>query len=114
VQKYLPSVEGYGERALVWIDGEFTHSIRKNPRLMGEAEAAGPGLPIESDERKLGEAALAGFPPGKLLYARVDMARDAEGRPRVMELELIEPSLFLRQDPAALARMAGAISGRGR
>jgi hypothetical protein len=69
---------------------------------------------MEPDERKVGEAALAGFPSGKLLYARVDMARDAEGQPRVMEVELIEPSLFLLQDPAALARMAGAISGRRR
>jgi len=69
-------------------------------------------LPIAPEERALGEEALAGFRPGELLYARVDMARDEEGRPRLMELELIEPSLFLLQNPAALARMAGAISGR--
>jgi glutathione synthase/RimK-type ligase-like ATP-grasp enzyme len=112
VQEYLPSVERYGERALVWIDGEFTHAVRKHPRLMGGVEAVSQAQPIAPDERALGEMALAGWKPGELLYARVDMARDQEGRPRVMELELIEPSLFLLQDPAALTRMAEAISGR--
>jgi hypothetical protein len=39
VQRYLPSVEVHGERALVWIDGELTHAVRKAPRFAGQAEA---------------------------------------------------------------------------
>ncbi len=41
VQPYMQSVEDYGERSLIWIDGEFTHAIRKSPRL---GDAAGAGL----------------------------------------------------------------------
>ena len=44
-----------------------------------------------------------------LLYARVDLARDEAGRPHLMELELIEPSLFFDRCPEAAARMAAAI-----
>jgi len=39
LQPYVPSVEGYGERALVWIDGELTHAVRKQPRLAGGDES---------------------------------------------------------------------------
>ena len=112
VQKYMPAVERHGERALVWIDGVFTHAVRKSPRLAGGAEDVSPAVPISPGELRVGEAALAGFEPGKLLYARVDVVPDATGQPRVMELELIEPSLFLLQCPAGLERFADAITAR--
>jgi glutathione synthase/RimK-type ligase-like ATP-grasp enzyme len=108
VQPYLHSVEGVGERALVWIDGQLTHAVRKHPRFAAEDESVSAALPIEDDERRLAEAALA-TAPSPLLYARVDVARGADGRPVVMELELIEPSLFLMQHPQALERFADAI-----
>jgi hypothetical protein len=44
-----------------------------------------------------------------LLYARIDVARDDHGAPRLMELELVEPSLFFAQGPAALARYVSAV-----
>ena len=44
-----------------------------------------------------------------MLYARVDLARDDDGTLRLMELEVIEPSLFLRQSPLALDRLVEAI-----
>ncbi|MBI5431216.1 MAG: hypothetical protein HZA52_00110 [Planctomycetes bacterium] len=111
VQPYLTSVDGYGERALVWIDGEFTHAVRKQPRWSGEDESVSPALDVEPEERALGEVALA--PIAKdLLYARVDVARDERGQPVVMELELVEPSLFLKQNPLALARLADAVATR--
>jgi hypothetical protein len=108
VQPYVSSVEAYGERSIVCIDGQLTHSIRKSPRFGGEHENVSDALPIQSDERTVAEKALAAIPE-KLLYARIDLARDDENRPCVMELELVEPSLFLRQSPAALARFAAAI-----
>jgi len=111
VQPYLDSVEGHGERALVWIDGQLTHAVRKNPRFAGGQECVSAAVPIEKDERALAEAALANAPPG-LLYARVDVARGADGRPRVMELELVEPSLFLRQHPPACERLVAALARR--
>jgi hypothetical protein len=111
VQPYLESVEGHGERALVWIDGELTHAVRKSPRFSGGVENVSESVPIERDERALAEEALASAPAG-LLYARIDVARGADGRPCVMELELVEPSLFLRQDARACERLVAALARR--
>ena len=111
VQPYLPSVEDHGERALVWIDGEFTHAVRKTPRFADGVEQVSEALPISAAERATGNAALAGLESG-LLYARVDVAPGPDGMPVVMELELIEPSLFLAQSPAALARLVAAVARR--
>jgi glutathione synthase/RimK-type ligase-like ATP-grasp enzyme len=108
VQPYLPSVEDHGERALVWIDGEFTHAVRKTPRFAGGVEVVSEAIGISPAERALGEAALAPF-AAELLYARVDVAPGFDGQPVVMELELIEPSLFLLQSPLALARLVAAV-----
>jgi hypothetical protein len=113
VQPYLPSVETHGERALVWIDGHFTHAVRKTPRWSGENESVSDALAVEPDERALGELALAPL-ASRLLYARVDVARDERGEPLLMELELIEPSLFLAQHASALSRFVDAIIRRGR
>lgn len=111
VQPYLGSVEGHGERALVFIDGEFTHAVRKSPRFAGGVEQVSEALPIAAAERAVGEAALAPFRDG-LLYGRVDVAPGPDGDPLVMELELVEPSLFLLQQPRALERLADAIAAR--
>lgn len=108
VQPYLASVERRGERALVWIDGAWTHAVRKNPRFGADAESVSPALPIDPDERAFADRVLAAAPRG-LLYARVDLALDDAGALRLMELELIEPSLFLLQFPPALNRLADAI-----
>lgn len=120
VQRYVDSVDDHGERSLVWIDGEFTHSIRKTPRFSGEDERVSEALPIAPDARAAAADVLASARalcgrvgrPADLLYARVDLARDVDGRPLVMELELIEPSLFLLQCPAALERLADATARR--
>ncbi len=111
VQEYLPSVEGYGERALVWIDGEVTHSVRKSPRFQGDDESVSEAMPITEAERVLATRAIAAV-PGELLYARIDVAPGPQGAPVIMELELIEPSLFFPQCPAALTRFVAGIQRR--
>lgn len=111
IQRWMPSVETYGERSLVWIDGAVTHAIRKTPRFAGGVEQVSGEVPVADDERAFAMRALEPF-ASELLYARVDMVRDGEGVLRIMELELIEPSLFFRQSPAALARFVAAIRGR--
>lgn len=111
IQPYQASVEAHGERALVWIDGAFTHAVRKSPRFADGVEQVSDALPVSAAERAVGEAALAPL-AGHLLYARVDVAPDATGNPQVMELELVEPSLFLLQAPAALQRLADAVEQR--
>jgi glutathione synthase/RimK-type ligase-like ATP-grasp enzyme len=113
VQKYLPSVHDRGERALVFIEGELTHTVRKHPRFHGDDESVAGPVPAEPDEEKLAVSLMEG--PGRgTLYGRVDLARDPDGRPCLMELELIEPSLFLRQHPEALERFVAAILRRAR
>lgn len=110
VQPFIDAVHTTGERSLVWLDGAFTHSIRKEPRFAGQAERVSGPHPIADDDRAVAEAALAPLASG-LLYARVDLARDAAGLPLVMEVELIEPSLFLAQGgPAATARLVAGIA----
>lgn len=109
VQPYVASVDSYGERSLVCIDGEVTHAIRKNPRFHGESENVSAAVTIADDERELASRALAKV-VGAPLYARVDMVRDAAGKPMLSELELIEPSLFLQQSPAAARRFAASIA----
>jgi len=112
VQRWMPSVETYGERSLVWIDGEITHAIRKTPRFAGGSEQASEAeVPIADDERAFAERALGPL-AGELLYARIDMVRDDAGILRVMELELIEPSLFFKQSEIALSRFVAGIARR--
>jgi len=108
VQPYLQSVEQYGERALVWIAGEFTHAVRKTARFSGEVEHVSEAVEISPAERSLGEAALEWF-GSELLYGRVDVALNEVGLPVVMEVELIEPSLFLAQKPRAIQRLVTAL-----
>ena len=111
VQLYLPSVEGHGERALVWIDGEVTHAVRKTPRFSGEDESVSDAMEISNAELSLAHQAISAIDDDPL-YARIDMAPGPDGEPVVMELELIEPSLFFPQGPKALERLVAAIRRR--
>ena len=111
VQPYVPSVEDYGERAVIWIDGEFTHAVRKSPRFAQDEESVSDALPIAGDELEVARAAVSSVKE-PLLYARVDLARDPKGSPMVMELELIEPSLYLLQCAPALERLVAGIKAR--
>jgi hypothetical protein len=110
VQPYMTSVAEHGERAVVWLDGAFSHEVRKSPRFAGQPAEISRAQPVGAPEREAAARILAAV-PHDLLYARIDLARDAEGRPQLMELELVEPRLFLDQ-PAALAAFAGAIVRR--
>ena len=111
VQPYLRSVEDYGERSLVWIDGELSHAIRKSPRFSGDNETVSGPMPIGDDERAVALAALAPI-ANQILYARCDLARDEQGQPMVMELELVEPSLFFAKHPPAADRFVAALARR--
>lgn len=110
VQPYLDSVDAYGERSIVFIDGEMSHAVRKTPRFAGDNERVDGPFPIATDEREIALAALA--PYGDLLYGRVDLARDADGEPRVMELELVEPSLFFAHHPGSADRYVAGLRRR--
>jgi glutathione synthase/RimK-type ligase-like ATP-grasp enzyme len=128
LQPYLERVDRDGETALVFIAGQFSHAIRKGPLLPAGAPATGglfapeqitPRTPT-ADELAVAERAVTRLPFEELLYARVDLIRDAAGQPRVLELELAEPSLFFYHVPAAapgfvaaaLERLAAAATQR--
>lgn len=119
VQPYLPAVDSYGETAVLFLGGEYSHSIRKGPMLAGpdqgfeglyKEEAITARLPTPA-ELSASEKALAAVPGGaeRLLYARIDLIPGVHGEPRVVELELSEPSLYLGTAPSAADRLAGAI-----
>ena len=111
IQPYLAAVEEYGERSIMWIDGELTHAVRKSPRLGDDPESVSHALPIAPAERAIAEEIIADI-PHELLYARIDLIPDADGDPLLAELELVEPSLFLRQSGDALERLVQGIAAR--
>jgi O-ureido-D-serine cyclo-ligase len=121
LQPYLERVDAHGETALIFFEGRFSHAIRKGPLLRrGEGPTralfAAEEITVRepaANELKLAERTLQVLPfPGPLLYARVDMIHEADGTPRVLELELTEPSLFFDHAPGSAQRFAQAIAAR--
>jgi glutathione synthase/RimK-type ligase-like ATP-grasp enzyme len=117
LQPYLSRVDEEGEAALIYFGGQFSHSIRK-AALLRPGAAAITGLfaaenisarTATADELNLARAALAAVPFAPPLYARVDVIRGPAGQVQLLELELIEPSLFFAQAPQAAARFAACI-----
>jgi glutathione synthase/RimK-type ligase-like ATP-grasp enzyme len=112
VQPFVTSI-GSGETSLVFIDGAFTHAIQKVPvpgDFRSQTEFGGSSARVEPSQRFIDVATAAlDVTGGKLLYARVDLVQGNDGRPWLMELELVEPQLFFREHPPAAERMARAI-----
>ena len=113
VQPFFEAVESEGELSLLFIEGEFTHAIRKRPatgdfRVQHEYGGSEERVEPSGEELGLGRAALgaAGF---ETLYARADVMRGNDGQLCLMELELVEPSLFFEHAPEAAGRLAGGI-----
>jgi hypothetical protein len=133
IQRYLSSVDTEGEHAHVFISGEYSHSILKAALLDGpdvavdgtyRPERVSPISP-DADEievartvvrtaRRLLTESSNGVPveSDPFLYARVDLVHDDEGRPVLMELEMVEPSLFFRYGDGSLDRFADAVIAR--
>ncbi|TNM68925.1 hypothetical protein FHN55_05665 [Streptomyces sp. NP160] len=127
VQPYLAAVDDVGETALVFLDGELHHAMRKAallpaggglveglfaqeemaPREPSPAEVE-VGRAVVAEATRRARAAGAQAP----LYARVDLLPGDDGAPRVLELELVEPSLFLDHVPGSAERLADAVVRR--
>jgi len=106
VQPYLPSLSEEGELSLVYFRGEFSHAVRKRPKegdFRIQEHWGGVFTPIEDPPAEALEAGAATLdamversPIGEMpLYARVDLVRDLGGTLCTIELEVIEPSLYL-------------------
>lgn len=114
-QPFMPNITSEGEYSLFYFNGEYSHAILKVPaagefRSQEERGAEIRSVVPEDRLRARVEQAVATLKPAPL-YARIDMVRDAEDDFRVMELELIEPSMYLRTEAGAPMRFAKAIAG---
>lgn len=114
VQPFVPEVAD-GEISIQFIDGQYSHAVLKVPAgndfRVQEHHGGTTSVHQPTDaELAVATAAIAQVAED-LLYARVDLVRTADG-PWVMELELIEPELFLPTAPGATERLAKAILAR--
>ncbi|HET6275933.1 MAG TPA: hypothetical protein VFE16_08405 [Candidatus Cybelea sp.] len=110
VQPYLEAVVSYGERALIFLRGRFSHAAVKKPFDRMLAVNSEPSSCVEAT---LGEIEVAAHAvaavPGAPLYARVDLINDEAGRVCVSELELIEPTLYFALHEPARLEFAAAV-----
>ena len=113
IQPFMPNIIDEGEYSLFFFAGEYSHAILKKPAVSEfrcQEEHGGEILSVLPQEKLLTRARQALetlLPPP--LYARIDFIRNDMDDFLVMELELIEPSLYLRMDTQAPGRFAAAI-----
>lgn len=121
LQPYLARIDEHGETALLWFNGEFSHAIRKGPLLRRNEDAIRTLFAPEHisartpdpAEMALARETLARIPTAETtLYARVDLIHDDDGSPRLLELELSEPSLFFDHAEGSADRFAAAVLAR--
>ncbi len=114
-QPFVDAVTATGEYSVFFFDGAFSHCILKSPKdgdFRVQEEHGGhiravdmPDAVVDAAQRVY--AAL----PAECLYVRVDLVANATQRFDVMEVELIEPSLYLRTHPDAAQNFAHAVRG---
>lgn len=113
LQPFVPSILEEGEHSLFYFGKRYSHAIRKRPAAGDFRVQEEHGGRIEAQEpaadlRAQAETIVAAV-EGPLLQARVDVVRLEDGSPALMELELIEPSLYFRTDPGAPGHFADAL-----
>ncbi len=114
LQPFQQSVMDHGEDTLMLFNGQFTHAVKKVPKtgdFRVQDDHGGTVHPHEPSDAQIefaqqAMAACASAPA----YGRVDLVRDNDGNLAVMELELIEPELWLRNHPPAATAFAAAIA----
>lgn len=117
VQPYYDAVESFGEVSAIYIDGAFSHGVRKIPvpgdyRVQDDYGASDEPYTFTPDEMKQLESIIDAADARTLLYSRVDLLRSPAGDLHLTELELVEPSLFFRHCDAAADRLADALIRR--
>ena len=122
VQPYLDAVDDHGETGLLFFGGDYSHAIRKG-QMLQPGQPPSESLYVQEEirarepdplERAVAEEVLDSlpWPRRELLYARVDLIRGPDGDPRLIELELTEPSLFFSYADGAAERLAGHVLRR--
>ena len=119
IQPYIPEIDLHGEHALVFFGGVFSHAINKGPVLTasGIDNKRFPHPDLAKYEPTPDEVAAAaaaldaiGHPLAQVPYARIDMVPGADSTPIIMEVELVEPNLFLTWSEGAPDRFADVIA----
>lgn len=113
IQPYVESVTTSGEYSLILFGGELSHTVAKLPkngdfRVQPEWGGTNGAVEAPAGALEIANAALAEA-PGKATYARVDLLVGNDGDLQIIELELIEPALFLHCAPDAKPRFAEAV-----
>jgi hypothetical protein len=116
IQPMMPSIITEGEYSLFLFDGVLSHAILKRPasgdfRVQEQFGGGEVAINPPGDTVSFAQATI-NMLPAVPLYARIDMLRDDEGALRLMELEAIEPSLFLGHAPDRGAGFAAAVQAR--
>lgn len=121
LQPFVPAVLTEGEFSVIYFDGSYSHTVLKTPKpydFRVQEEHGGTITPVTAEPtlRRHAAAAVAAVTEAGVnrvpLYARADMVRMSDGGFALMELELIEPSLYLSYDDGAAERFARAIDAR--
>ena len=113
LQPYYEAVESYRERSFIFVDGKFQHAVLRTVALLegrGVDRLHNRVTPTQAEleaARRVLDA-LDEVP----LYARVDLIPDRAGQPVLLELELVEPQLFLLEAPETAAQLALALKRR--
>lgn len=115
LQPFLRHIVETGEDTLMVLNGEVTHAVRKvakpgDFRVQDDHGGTVHKYNPTNEQIKLALQAMCACEP-KPIYGRVDMVCDNDGRWVVMEVELIEPELWLRFHPPASKQFAEAIEG---
>lgn len=113
IQPFLRAVSAEGEYSIMLFDNQFSHSIVKRPKAGDyrvQPHLGGTERPCDppAGAIELAHAALAAA-PASATYARVDMVRDNDGALAIIELELIEPALWLQHAPDGGDSFAAAV-----
>ena len=112
-QRFVDEVRSRGEWSLIFFGGKYSHAVLKKPQVGdfrvqeefgGQAESVAPAATLIEQAQH-----IVALIPERLLFARVD-AVEVDGRLWLMELELIEPALFLNRDALAPRRFAESIA----
>lgn len=121
IQPYLPAIAAEGEMSLFFFGGRYSHAISKHPangdfRVQEQFGGSERRIDPPAEALALAETVFAATEElmhhAPLTYARVDMLRDEDGNFRLMELEAIEPSLFLHFAGDQGALFADAVRAR--
>jgi hypothetical protein len=118
VQPFIETIQTEGEYSLFFFSGSYSHAIVKKPKAGDFRVQEEHGADIQSIEPPPDLIATAHrlleLVEPQPVYVRADFVRGGDNRFLLMELELIEPSLYLRTDANAASRFAAAFDAHMR